>query len=130
MRLITILFFFLVLAIIVGANTGHLPGFAQAINDLPYGDKVGHFLLMGMLSFLVNASAQITFPARKQGRVVFITTIALLFLITLEEASQYYFPRRTMSLLDLVSDILGVGLAAWLAYRWGRSKAAPRTVEN
>ncbi|MBN1302951.1 MAG: VanZ family protein [Anaerolineales bacterium] len=130
MRLVTVLYIVLIIAIIVGANTGQLPHFLDAVNELPYGDKVAHFFLMGILSFLVNSSALITLRGRKHKQVVLLTTLVLLSLILLEEVSQFFLPRRTLSLLDLTSDFLGVSLAAWLAYRWRQSSAPPEEVRG
>jgi VanZ family protein len=123
MRRLTVLFFIFLVAIIIGADTGHLPFLIKVVYyDMPYGDKIGHFVLMGILGFLVNASALISFPQRKPGQVVLWATLALMGLIALEEASQLLFPRRTFSLIDLACGYMGVGISVWSALLWGRSR--------
>ena len=47
-------FFLFIIVIVVLADQGRLPGFVTVLVDFPNGDKVGHFLLMGGLSLLVN----------------------------------------------------------------------------
>ena len=54
MKWITVLFTLFILQVILWANTGTMPGALEMIYDFPNGDKVGHFILFGTLSFLVN----------------------------------------------------------------------------
>ena len=54
MKWLAILFSLLIILIIVLADMGALPQFLQVWKDLPYGDKVGHFILYGILTLLVD----------------------------------------------------------------------------
>ena len=116
----TALFALFILAIIIGADTNHLPYSLDRLYHFPGGDKVGHFVLFGILSFLLNRSALELFPNRDSVRLVLTVSLLLSIGIGLEEWSQALFPSRTVSLIDLAAGYLGVALFAWLAYRTHR----------
>lgn len=46
---------FIILAIII-ANSGSSNVVFSAVKTLPYGDKIGHFILMGGLALVINLS--------------------------------------------------------------------------
>ncbi len=111
-----ILFGLVILAIIVLADEGRL-GFLYALYDFPYGDKVGHFILFGLLSLLINLSVFEARPNADKKRLAVIVGLILAFLIGLEELSQIWFPTRSFDLLDLAASYLGVAFFAWLAIK-------------
>ena len=111
------LFLTLIVAIVAGANTGRLPHALERLSSFPGGDKVGHFLLFGILSYLLNRSALLLFPKRDPVRLILGLSLLLSILIGLEEWSQSLFPSRRMSVNDLLASFLGVLLFALLAYR-------------
>jgi len=112
----TALFALFILAIVLAANTGNFPGLLQSLYDFPGGDKAGHFILFGILSFLLNKSALTLFPKRSPVRLVLSVSLLLSILIGLEEWSQSLFPSRTMSLADLLTSYAGVLVFALLAF--------------
>ena len=113
----TMLFSLLIVAIVIGANADAFPRPLERLIDFPGADKVGHFILFGILSFLLNKSALSVFPNRIPIRLVLTVSLFLAILIGLEEWSQSLFPARTMSLTDLLASYAGVGVFALLAYR-------------
>ena len=113
----TALFALFILTIIIGADTNHLPYFLDRLYHFPGGDKVGHFILFGIMSFLLNQSALALFPKRDSVRLILVVSLLLAIGIGLEEWSQILFPSRTVSLIDLIAGYLGVALFAWLVYR-------------
>jgi VanZ family protein len=113
----TVLFALLIIWIVVAANAGRIPKALERLYDFPGGDKAGHFILFGVLSYLVNRSALALFPGRVPARLAPVVSLSLAALIGLEEWSQSLFPARTMSLTDLLASYAGVGLFALLAYR-------------
>ncbi|MFL7868744.1 MAG: VanZ family protein [Anaerolineales bacterium] len=117
--LATLLFSILIVAIVIGADTNHFPSLLQPLYDFPGGDKAGHFILFGILSFLLNKSALVLFPKRTPARLVLTVSLLLSIVIGLEEWSQSLFPSRTMSLIDLGASYMGVLVFALLAY-WTR----------
>jgi len=116
---VTALFALLIFALVIGANTDQLPGPIDSIYRLPRGDKFGHLILFGVLSFLLNKSALALFPKQNPARLVLTVSLILSILIGLEEWSQVLFPSRLSSIKDLIAGYMGVFPAALLAY-WTR----------
>ena len=112
----TVLFTLFILLIILLANADAL-GILGMANRFPFGDKAGHFLLYGILSFLLNKSAAKRVSKQNPARLILVVSLLLSILIGLEEWSQSLFPARTMSLSDLAASYAGVTVFAWLAYR-------------
>ena len=112
----TLLFSLLIVAIVLGANADMFPPLLERLVDFPGADKAGHFILFGILSFLLNKSSQSLFPKQNPIRLVLTVSLLLAILIGLEEWSQSLFPARTMSLFDLMASYAGVGMFALLAY--------------
>ena len=112
-----ILFSLFIITIVVLADTGRL-GILKIINQIPYGDKVGHFILYGILTLLINLTFIRSLPNRSPRRVVVSIGLILALLIGLEEYSQQYFPSRTFDLIDLTFSYLGVIFFSWTALRF------------
>jgi polysaccharide biosynthesis protein VpsQ len=103
--------------IIMLADEGRLPGLITNLYAFPNGDKVGHFCLMGGVSFCVNlALAGRKVHWRSYGLA--LGSLLVSGLVTLEEFSQIFFAARTFDLLDLSASLLGIwllgGAAGWL----------------
>lgn len=111
------LFALLIVAIIVAANADVLPLPLERLTKFPGGDKTGHFVLFGILSFLLNKSALILFPQRTPARLTLTVSLLLSILIGLEEWSQSLFPARTMSLSDLLASYAGVFVSILVVYK-------------
>jgi len=116
MKWITILFFLFIILIIILADRGQL-GILKLVNQIPYGDKTGHFILYGILTFLVDLTLFQALPLRSPKLVAVTSGLVLGLLIGLEEVSQQYFASRTFSLQDLAASYLGVIFFSWLALR-------------
>ena len=104
----TALFALLIVAIVVAANADALPLPLERLTNFPGGDKTGHFILFGILSFLLNKSALMVCPQRTPLRLILSVSLLLSILIGLEEWSQSLFPARTASLSDLLASYAGV----------------------
>ncbi len=125
MKWLAILFGIFVVAIIVLADLGTLPRYLGPIYDYPNGDKVGHFFLYGILTFLIDLTffrspAQGNSAAVKPGRrrVAVMIGLVLTFAITVEEFSQKLFSdHRTFDLVDLACSYLGIIFFSWLAVK-------------
>lgn len=101
--------------IIWAADRGALPSLLTGLYAFPHGDKLGHFLLMGGLSFAVTLA--IGAPAGP------LLTAAL---VTLEELSQLAFRTRSFDLLDLLASLLGIAVFGWLAGKATRRRSPAR----
>jgi len=112
------LFLVFIFLVIIAADTNTIPPIVRDVYRFPGGDLVGHFVLYGLLTFLLARA----FPCRLHvGQLQPALTSLLVFGLALaEELSQFFFPFRTPSLLDLGCGLLGILLADWLAARWNR----------
>ena len=118
MKWLAVFFAVFVILIIILADAGILPRYLGPIYDFPNGDKVGHFILYGILAFLVDLSLFRSFPDRSRKLIALLFGLILAFAITLEEISQQYIPSRTFSLFDLLMGYLGVAFFSWFALNW------------
>jgi hypothetical protein len=114
------------LSLILLADSGRGQELFLLAGRIPAGDKVGHLVLFGFLSFLVNLIAGAV-TTRLFGRTVLKWSAMLLAGATLEECSQLFFRSRSFDLLDLVAGAVGIwlfGRAAVHYLRWKRTRKA------
>ena len=109
------LFTIFIIWVIFTADVGAFPPIIRYVYYYPGGDKAGHFILYGILAFLLA----LAFRQRTGWKWLPLArvTIILLILVALEEYSQSFFPSRTASLLDLIFSFLGIALGDFLAGR-------------
>lgn len=84
------------------------------VGNIPYGDKLGHFLLMGIFSLLLNLvlDAKII----KIGKIRYLLgSLIVLVVVTLEEFSQIFISGRSFDWGDLIFDYAGIFLFGELA---------------
>lgn len=114
-KLAAFLFLVFIVLVVIAADTNALPSFLRDLYRFPGGDLVGHFLLYGILAFLLARA----FP-RRLPMGAFSPTFSSLWVMGLalaEELSQFFFASRTPDLLDLACGLLGILLADHFA-RW------------
>lgn len=123
-RTITIGYIIFILIIIVIANQGdYITMLTDWVDKIPYGDKGGHLILMGLLSLTVNLSFQCAQWTVGQHTLLKGSVIVAI-LVTLEEISQLLVSTRTFDWGDLLSDYLGIwafGQLAWYLNPTNRS---------
>ena len=92
---------------IYAADQGVLPFFIRQLYMFSGGDKLGHFVLLAIASFLAN---QLLCPRHFLvfGKVFFVGTLIVLIAITAEEISQVFIANRTFDLVDLFCSYLGI----------------------
>ncbi len=102
--------------IIHEANTGGHNFITEFVDEIPNGDKLGHFFMMGFLAYLVNLLSDCkTF---KLGRLNILTgSVMVSICVLLEEMTHMYIRTRTFSYLDLLSDFLGIVAFSILAIK-------------
>ena len=89
---ISVLYIFMILLIIALADQGHLHYLKQIVFLIPYGDKWGHFFLIGLLAFFVNL--WLNCEKLKVFKWFFLKgSVIILIIITLEEFSQIFINR-------------------------------------
>lgn len=111
-----VLFALLIVLIIILADAGGL-GFLRFINRIPFGDKIGHFVLYGILTLLLDLALFRSLPRLDRRLLSLRIALLLILLIGLEEVSQQYFPNRSFDLVDLTFSYLGVIFFSWLALK-------------
>ena len=99
---------------VVAANCGEVAQIFGFADKVPGGDKTGHFLLMGGLTFfaVLGIAPRLKLPA---ARATLVVAGTLAVLITLEEGSQYFLPTRSFSIPDLLCSLAGVLVFGLLA---------------
>ena len=117
MRYFAALFLAFIIGLIVLADADLLPDFINAIYDFPNGDKVGHFVLYGLLNFFITRAFLSALPTRRGGWVTLSVGLILALFVALEEFSQMFFVARTFSLLDLTASFLGIVIGGLVAYK-------------
>ncbi len=107
MKYLTCAFILLIIFIVYLADTGAGPASFVFLKYVPGGDKTCHFMLMGMLSFLINMSlsgSEMKIFSLKILKGSFIVCAV----VTVEEISQIFLSSRTFSIADLTCDYLGI----------------------
>ena len=116
MKYLTILFTLFIILIITFANLGQL-GFLKILNQIPFADKIGHFVLYGILTLLLDLTFIRALPPPSRKLVVLRIALILSLLIGLEEYSQQFFAKRTFDLVDLTFSYLGVIFFSWVSLK-------------
>jgi polysaccharide biosynthesis protein VpsQ len=110
------LFLLFVVGIIIGSDLGWLRDVTKWVGSLPFGDKWGHFILIGILTFLLNYALDSRMIGI--GRVKILLGCAIVAVaITIEECSQIWIPSRTFDWVDLSANYFGIGLAGFFSLR-------------
>ena len=116
-KYLAILFTLFIIAVIILADKDAIPPFIRALYDFPYGDKLGHFILYGLLSLILTLTFLRALPNRDPERVTLSVGLILALAITAEEYSQQYFSARTFDLVDLTASYLGLIVGGWIALK-------------
>ena len=117
MKGITIVFFLFIAWIIFSADTGRSNVFFEIVNEIPYGDKFGHFFLFGLLTFLLNVALRF-----KRWKKLPLGTALVSVFVTLEELSQMFFSNRTMDWADLMADGFGIFFFTYIGFLFSKSR--------
>ncbi len=104
--------------IIIQADLGQSIALSKFVRHLPFGDKVSHFLLYGMLAFLVNLALK-NRKLNILGHQVLLGGVLVLTFALLEECTQIALSTRDFELWDMFCDLVGIALFSWLALRVG-----------
>ncbi|HEX8651508.1 MAG TPA: VanZ family protein [Pyrinomonadaceae bacterium] len=91
----------------------------RPVRNLPYGDKAGHFILMGLFSLILNAALSCRTLRVWKLNLLFGSLIVAI-VVTLEEFSQLFIRYRSFDPVDLYLDYAGIFLFGQLAYWMGR----------
>lgn len=111
---ITTISFILFLGFIIYAANARIDFFVfKALKYIPLSDKLGHFGLVGLLTFLVNLSLKHKIIGFFRLNI-YLGSIIVFCLFTFEESSQVWINNRTFDLVDLAFNYLGIAIASGL----------------
>ena len=114
MKVLLVVYIFILAVIIFLADRRGTRYMLRFVGDIPYGDKLGHFLLMGGFSFLLNLVLNArTFRVWKFRYL--LGSLIVLIVVTAEEISQMFIAGRSFDWSDLAFDFLGIFLFGELA---------------
>ena len=104
------------LAVIIFLRNNNLANsFFAIFMTIPYYDKIGHFILMGILAFLAVISLVPLLP-HSTSKSTLLVLMGVLSLIAVEEYSQIFVVSRTFSWADFACDFLGVSMFGSIGY--------------
>ncbi len=96
-------FFIFISSIIFIADSANYNFALRWVGAVPYGDKIGHVVLYGIMALLLNYGL-----SYKKIKGLPLGAVLVLIFAILEEFSQIYFPSRTFDLKDILADIIGI----------------------
>jgi len=105
--IISVAFIMFITWIIYLANTAQNSIFFELVASIPYGDKLGHFCLFGLLTLGVNFAFKLK-SYKLISFNIYVGSTVVLFFVLLEELSQYFIPSRTLDITDLLADVVGI----------------------
>ena len=105
-KILTVVYIVIFAGIIILADINGTKYF-RFIQYLPYGDKVGHFVLMGFLSLMVNLALRArNFQIWKFKYL--LGSLIVTAVVLVEEISQIFIRGRTFDLGDLLFGFVGI----------------------
>ncbi len=118
----TALLMALIAWVIAQANQGERHPWLDAFLRLPAADKVGHFMIYGLLAASLDATLRwrtLGLPAswKLPWAAVLVLTFSLM-----EEASQLFTATRSPDLLDVLANLLGVSTFSMLGRKLARQQ--------
>ena len=114
MKWLSIILGVILIFIVIVANLGLGPSVFPFIYLIPGLDKAGHFILMGVLSFLINS-------VMSASRVNIFSvdflkgSLVVIVIATIEEFSQLFLKFRAFSILDLFFGYSGIIIFGYFA---------------
>lgn len=103
--------------VITQANLGNSLVLFNLINLIPFGDKVGHVMLYGLLSVLTIISFKYKSLVFKSVELP-MGALTVFSFATIEEISQLFFVSRNFDVVDMFANTLGIYLSVWVTMRY------------
>lgn len=112
----TAAFFLFILWMVWSADTNHKNIIMDIGHSVPFGDKIGHFLLFGILALLMNMALRFK-QVDLRFRTFHLGSLVVFAFAAIEECTQLAFQSRTFDLLDVLFDLLGIGILSSISFR-------------
>lgn len=114
MKILLFVYVFILAFIVFLADRKGTRYILNFVGNIPYGDKIGHFCLMGFFAFLLDLV--LNAKTIKVWKISFLLgSLFVLIVVTIEEFSQIFISGRSFDWSDLVFDYLGIFLFGKLA---------------
>ena len=110
------LFFLFILLLIILADLDQKNLIIDLGRSVPFGDKIGHFILFGTLALLLNVALRFK-RIHLKLRTFHLGSVIVFAFASVEEFTQLAFSTRTFDLVDMLFDLLGIGLLSSVAFR-------------
>lgn len=123
-KIIALVYVFVLAGIIVLADLRQTQHLFTFVRSLPFGDKIGHFCLMGMLSLVVNLALKAR-VLRVWKLNYLLGSLIVLAVVFVEEFSQIFIGGRTFDAADLAADALGIFICGEIARLLVRRRIKP-----
>lgn len=124
-KIISAVYIFIFAGIVVLAGVRETQFLFTFIGLLPFGDKIGHFFLMGVFSLLVNTALNARTVGIWKWRCL-LGSLIVLAIVTAEEFSQIFVRGRTFDTNDLLADAAGILLFGEAARYIARERSKNR----
>lgn len=121
MRRLAVSYGLAVALIIALVDTGHLRTFTKVVGLVHGGDKLAHFVLMGLFACTVVLALGWT-GQRDARRAASLGARGVFAVVLLEELSQRWVATRTFDWIDLTADAAGIVVGAGLSCVWLRRR--------
>ncbi|NQZ22539.1 MAG: VanZ family protein [Colwellia sp.] len=108
--------------VIVQANKGSNNIFFELVRFIPYGDKLGHFILFGTLSLLTVIAFNYKYVLVYDYRLP-IGAIIVFLLAIAEEMTQLFLSNRSFDMADISADIAGIFIFMLVFNKFRTAKA-------
>lgn len=121
-----ILWFGFSVAMVFFVDTDRFHSFFDWVKRHPPADKIGHFLLVGLMAFFL----EIALLGRKVSALGLrwpIGSAVVALASSAEEVSQLWIGGRYFDVLDLVANLAGTVVFGWLARQLLRGRAPKNT---
>jgi hypothetical protein len=115
--------------LIAQANIGNSNIFFELVHSIPFGDKLGHFILYGTLSLLTIIAFNYKYVSINGYRIPYGAFIVLLLAIA-EEVTQLFVSNRTFDTVDLLADISGIIIFMLVLNKFRSSNCFNQMVEE
>jgi polysaccharide biosynthesis protein VpsQ len=111
-----IVFLTFIIWMIVQADSDQKNIIIELGRAIPWGDKIGHFSLFGIMALLLNIAIEFK-QIKVSVRRFHLGSVIVFSFAVLEEFTQLLFSTRTFDLVDMLFDLLGIGLLSSVAFR-------------
>jgi VanZ family protein len=129
MKWLTGIYLFILGSIVFMADRREYQPLFRRVREMPYGDKLGHLVLMGLFSFLLNMALSCR-RVRVWKASLLTGSLIVALVVTLEEVSQLFVRYRSFDPVDLVFDYLGIFSLGLVAYYLKRRRPRESSVRD